>query len=132
MFFPNQNKTIRLQIKILVSKSIIPMSAINKHTSSSKFNYIAIKCELVNKFKYHPPPKCSTPSFLCCLNSEPPERLLPRFPDEKSPEGGAEDGRGIGDNAIVTVPSGPYFLGLPLFFFPVVSDKPPLTGKEVT
>ena len=45
-------------------------------------------------------------------------RTFPRFSAEKSiTGGGAEDDIGFGDSAIVTVPSGPYFLGLPLFFF---------------
>jgi hypothetical protein len=44
---------------------------------------------------------------------------FPRFSDEKSiTGGGAEDDIGFGDSAIVTLPSSPYFLGRPLFFFP--------------
>ena len=44
-------------------------------------------------------------------------RPLPRFQAENSPVNGIDDEIGIGDNAIVSFPSGPYFLGLPLFFF---------------
>jgi hypothetical protein len=53
---------------------------------------------------------------------------VPFFQDAgKSPFIGIEAEIGIGDNAIVTLtfPSGPYFLGLPLFFFsnePVPAD----------
>jgi hypothetical protein len=43
------------------------------------------------------------------------------FTTEKSITGGdgagAADEIGFGDKAMVTLPSGPYFLGLPLFFF---------------
>ncbi|RDX95432.1 hypothetical protein CR513_22049, partial [Mucuna pruriens] len=44
---------------------------------------------------------------------------FPRFSDEKSITGGngAEEDIGLGDSAIVTDPSGAYFLGRPLFFF---------------
>ena len=44
--------------------------------------------------------------------------IFPRFSDEKSITGGngAEEDIGFGDSAMVTEPSGAYFLGRPLFF----------------
>jgi hypothetical protein len=43
---------------------------------------------------------------------------FPRFSAEKSITGdGADEDIGFGDSAVVTLPSRPYFLGRPLFFF---------------
>lgn len=49
------------------------------------------------------------------------DRPLPRFQPGNSPVSGIDDEIGIGDNVGATVPSGPYFLGLPLLFFPSVA-----------
>lgn len=44
-------------------------------------------------------------------------RALPRFLGGNSDVNGTEDEIGIGDRVTARVPSGLYFLGLPLFFF---------------
>lgn len=44
-------------------------------------------------------------------------RPLPRFLGGNSDVNGTEDEIGIGDKVTTRVPSGLYFLGLPLFFF---------------
>nr|GLL45077.1 hypothetical protein CR513_22049 [Ipomoea trifida] len=60
-----------------------------------------------------------------CLLTDPAGRTFPRFSAEKSiTGGGAAEEIGFGDRAMVTAPSGPYFLGLPLFFFPAVASAP--------
>lgn len=82
-------------------------------------------------------PKLSESILGCCgLPVDPTGRILPRFPPaEKSITGdGAEEEIGLGERAIVTEPSGPYFLGLPLFFFKVVAPGTPAAtdGSGVT
>ena len=63
-----------------------------------------------------PLPKFSTSNL--ALFTELAGFTFPRFSDEKSiTGGGADDDIGFGDSAIVTLPSRPYFLGRPLFFF---------------
>ncbi|KAG5600483.1 hypothetical protein H5410_031853 [Solanum commersonii] len=57
-------------------------------------------------------------NFTCIHDST--GRLPLFFQPEKSPESGIEADIGIGDNAVFKEPSGLYFLGLPLFFFPSV------------
>ena len=57
-----------------------------------------------------------------------------RFSDEKSMIGdGAEEDMGFGDKAtLATLPSGPYFLGLPLFFFTgIIAAAGRITGWVV-
>lgn len=58
-------------------------------------------------------------------------RILALFPVEKSMTGGAADEMGFGDKAFLTDPSGPYFLGLPLFFFSVKGVTPVGGGAAV-
>lgn len=80
--------------------------------------------------KYQQLPRWSITNFFALLYSIPCGFTC--FTDEKSlEEGGAEDEIGNGDNGMLTDPSGPYFLGLPLFFLTVPS-KPTLTGETPT
>lgn len=78
----------------------------------------------------HPLPALSD-SDLCCFLNESTGRPLPRFHAENSPVSGIEEDIGIGDNAIVRDPPGPYFLGLPLFFFISELGMATLTGAGV-
>lgn len=91
------------------------------HTSHITFKIFKRVCVYVSNKHFFlsmspPLPKFSTSNLV--LFTELAGFTFPRFSDEKSiTGGGADDDIGFGDSAIVTLPSRPYFLGRPLFFF---------------
>ena len=80
-----------------------------------------------------PLPAFGNTALLCGLYSDPAGRPRLGFPAEKFPvEGEAVDEPGISGMDLAIAPSGPYFLGLPLFFLSNELASPALAGDGAT